>query len=544
MKFSSVARAAAAVGLASLASAADLPAIEVAGNKFFYSNNGSQFYIRGIAYQSDVTNSSSSSFTDPLADGDACKRDLPYLQELQTNVLRVYALNTTLDHTECMDLFSDAGIYIIADLSEPDLSINRDDPQWNVDLYKRYTGVIDAFHNYTNILGFFAGNEVTNNDTNTDASPYVKAAIRDCKAYMKEQGYRQIPVGYSSNDDSNTRVPMADYFACGDSDVKADFYGINMYEWCGDSTFEESGYEARTEEFKNLSIPLFFSEYGCNEVTPRQFTEVQALYGSDMTDVWSGGIVYMYFEETNNYGLVSIVDGSVSTLEDFSYLSKEIASISPTSVSNSSYTASTTSLSCPASTGEYWKASESLPPTPNQGVCDCISDAAECVVADDVSSDDYAELFSYLCGEISCAGITGNGTSGEYGAYSFCSSKDQLNFLLNYYYQQQDKDSSACDFSGSASVQDSPKTTGSCSAVLEEAGSAGTGSVTASVSGSLTGAVEAGVTTGSSGSAGSGSSSSSSSSGKSAAAHVAASNNMQVAGLIIAGLAAVFAVAF
>jgi hypothetical protein len=437
-----------------------------------------------------------------------------------------------------MELFANAGIYILADLSEPGLSINRDDPQWNVALYQRYTGVVDAFHNYTNVLGFFAGNEVTNNDTNTDASPFVKAAIRDMKSYMSEMNYRAIPVGYSANDDANTRVYEADYFNCGDSSVRADFYGINMYEWCGDSNYVSSGYQARTEQFSNLTIPAFFSEYGCNAVQPRQFTEVQALYGSNMTSVWSGGIVYMYYEETNNYGLVSIVNGEVSTLPDFNSLSKELAEISPSSANTASYKASSTVMSCPPSDALYWKASDVLPPTPNEAICECVSEAAECVVASSVSSEDYSSLFGYLCGEISCDGITANGTSGVYGAFSGCNAKDQLNFVLNLYYQSNSKDSSACDFSGSASVNSSPKTASSCAAILSEAGSVGTGSITVSV----TASGSAADATGSSGS-GSGSSSASSSAKKSGAANVNA-NNMQVAGLFIAGLAAVFALAF
>lgn len=230
------------------------PAIEISGNKFFYSNNGSQFYLRGIAYQADTANSTETTINDPLADYDSCKRDLPYLVDLYTNVLRVYAINTSLDHTDCLNLFQENGIYIIADLSEPADSISRSDPSWDLDLYKRYTSVVDALHNYTNILGFFAGNEVTNNSTNTEASAFVKAAVRDTKKYIKDKGYRSIPVGYSSNDDEDTRVVMADYFACGDEDVKVDFYGINMYEWCGKSTFQESGYADRTKEFSNLQF--------------------------------------------------------------------------------------------------------------------------------------------------------------------------------------------------------------------------------------------------------------------------------------------------
>jgi len=37
-------------------------------------------------------------------------------------------------------------------------------------------------------------------------------------------------------------------------------------------------------------------------VEPRVFTEVQAIFGSDMTGVWSGGVVFEYFQDTNNYG--------------------------------------------------------------------------------------------------------------------------------------------------------------------------------------------------------------------------------------------------
>ena len=53
-----------------------------------------------------------------------------------------------------MKIFSDAGIYIVADLSEPTVSINRNNPEWNLDLYKRYTKVIDKMQEYSNVLGF------------------------------------------------------------------------------------------------------------------------------------------------------------------------------------------------------------------------------------------------------------------------------------------------------------------------------------------------------------------------------------------------------
>ena len=209
-----------------------------------------------------------------------------------------------------MKLLQDHGIYVIADLSQPSQSINRDTPSWTDDLYTRYTGVVDALAQYNNVLGFFAGNEVSNQFNNTAASAFVKAAVRDTKSYIKSKGYRTIGVGYATNDDADIRTDMAAYFNCGDPAEAIDFWGYNIYSWCGDSSFEESGYDVRTKEFESYSVPVFFAEYGCNVPTPRLWTDTLALYSDQMTGVWSGGIVYMYFQETNNYGML-LLHGSL-----------------------------------------------------------------------------------------------------------------------------------------------------------------------------------------------------------------------------------------
>lgn len=200
-----------------------------------------------------------------------------------------------------MQLLQDAGIYLIADLGEPTTSINRDTPEWTVDLYARYTSVVDALQKYPNVLGFFAGNEVSNSPNNTQASAFVKAAVRDIKAYIRQKKYRSIGVGYATNDDE-TRTNLANYFDCGTPEESLDFWGYNIYSWCGDSDIIKSSYQERTDEFSTYNVPAFFAEYGCNVNQPRIFTEVGALFGSQMTPVWSGGILYMYFQETNDFG--------------------------------------------------------------------------------------------------------------------------------------------------------------------------------------------------------------------------------------------------
>jgi 1,3-beta-glucanosyltransferase GAS1 len=143
-----------------------------------------------------------STFIDPLANQTTCQRDLPYLQNLTINTIRVYSVNSSLNHDACMNAFSAAGIYVMCvfievfcspslilshsiDLSLPGSgSIDRDDPAWTTDLLDLYLETINAFSQYPNVLAFNVGNEVVSNVTTTDTLPFVKAAARDIKAYL------------------------------------------------------------------------------------------------------------------------------------------------------------------------------------------------------------------------------------------------------------------------------------------------------------------------------------------------------------------------
>jgi hypothetical protein len=100
-----------------------------------------------------------------------------------------------------------------------------------------------------------------------------------------------------------------------------DLFALNSYSWCNGDNFQTSTYDVLTSNFAHTNVPVFFSEYGCNRVTPRTFDEVQALYSTPMSNSMSGGLVYEYTQAVNNYGLVNVSsDGSVQLLKDFENL--------------------------------------------------------------------------------------------------------------------------------------------------------------------------------------------------------------------------------
>lgn len=473
----------------------DMDPIVIKGSKFFYKNSGEQFFMKGVAYQQEIGPGGASSsantdtkkrYTDPLTQVEDCKRDVPLLKELKTNIVRVYAIDPEGDHDECMELLAKAGIYLIADLSQPDQSVKSEDPSWNDDLYTRYTSVIDALQKYNNVMGFFAGNEVTHRANNTAASAFVKASVRDTKAYIKEKGYREMGVGYATNDDEEIRDQLLAFFNCGDEDESIDFWGYNIYSWCGKSSFTESGFDKHVEHYKEFNKPVFFAEYGCNKVTPRLFTEVHSIYGPDMEDVFSGGIVYMYHQEKNNYGLVEIKNGKAVKLKDFDNLKKEISEVTPKGVKMSDYKPENTkALECPAVDSVWQAKSSPLPPVVNPSLCKCMIESLSCSVADSVKEEEYGDLFGEVCGYGNdvCLGITHDATKGEYGAYSVCNPKEQLSFVMDRYYKSQNSRSDACDFDGAAEVQRSGRSSESCSSLMKDAGENGEATMVRSSSG-------------------------------------------------------------
>lgn len=105
-----------------------------------------------------------SSTADPLSDADTCLRDAILMQRIGVNTIRVYNVDTSLDHSACAAIFNAAGIYMIVDVNSGTYGqyIDRTDPAstYTLAYLKHVFGIIENFAPFPNTLGFFAANEM------------------------------------------------------------------------------------------------------------------------------------------------------------------------------------------------------------------------------------------------------------------------------------------------------------------------------------------------------------------------------------------------
>jgi hypothetical protein len=105
-----------------------------------------------------------------------------------------------------------------------------------------------------------------------------------------------------------------------------------------------------------------------------------------------------------------------------------------------------------------------------------------CVVKGTVDATAYGGLFGTVCGYgggSACAGFAGKPITGQYGAYSMCNATEELSFAFNQYYLSQNSQASACNYQGAAAVKGGVTPSGTCAALINQVGAAGTGTVTA-----------------------------------------------------------------
>jgi hypothetical protein len=205
--------------------------------------------------------------------------------------------------------------------------------------------------------------------------------------------------------------------------------------WTGNSTFQQS-YAAPHADFAGYNVVAYFSEYGNVPAPgqPRVWEEVGSLFGSQMTDVFSGGIAFNYFpaqSSAGEFGMVTISsDGnSVQTSTDFNNLVAAYKAVSPSNSPSQSSAPQASYPGCPAQ-NDTFLASSTLPPTPNPSACSCLERAAPCQFKagsanPDVVAANVGTLLDYTCSllgqnQLSCVDINANGSAGVYGNASSC----------------------------------------------------------------------------------------------------------------------------
>ena len=118
-----------------LVHAQDMPTISAVGSKFFFSN-GTQYYIKGVqspiqlvirGWTADAIAGVAYQLTDsdPLTNGTQCTLDANLMAELGANTIRVYHVDPTGDHDDCMKAFGDKGIYLFLDLDTFDTQFTQ-----------------------------------------------------------------------------------------------------------------------------------------------------------------------------------------------------------------------------------------------------------------------------------------------------------------------------------------------------------------------------------------------------------------------------------
>ncbi|GAB7362739.1 hypothetical protein MBLNU230_g3045t1 [Neophaeotheca triangularis] len=313
--------------------------IETQRQEFINSVTGDRYFVIGVDYQPGGEAGYGTGAGDPLTNGTTCLRDAALMQELSVNTIRTYNIDPTLNHDDCASIFNEVGIYMMLDVNSPlaGESINRGDPEssYTLSYLERIFSLVHAFKDYPNTAAFISANEVIDGvGTVVDNPPYLRAVVRDLKQYIRENSDRPIPVGYSAADVREVLFDTWEYLQCdnsdndGNDDSRADFFGLNSYSWCGaDATFESSTFDQLIEFFGQSTVPVFFTEYGCDAVHPRPFDEVLEIYGPRMTTM-SGGLVYQWSNEIGDYGLTqAYANGSLQLLTDYVTLGEKYAQI-------------------------------------------------------------------------------------------------------------------------------------------------------------------------------------------------------------------------
>ena len=182
----------------------------IKGYKFFDSVTGDEIVIRGIDYYprptaGDLNQNSHDFYTDEHRR--IWERDIPFLERLGVNAIRLYAVDPDKSHDSFMCALEAAGIYVMVSLAHdcPTCAVTRDPAVPSGECYPpelkaQGQRVIREFAKFPNTLAFSAGNEVNHFAPPGQPewnAPCQKKFLRDMRAFIEgcSDSMRKIPVG-------------------------------------------------------------------------------------------------------------------------------------------------------------------------------------------------------------------------------------------------------------------------------------------------------------------------------------------------------------
>ncbi|KAK0117670.1 1,3-beta-glucanosyltransferase gas1 [Cadophora gregata] len=467
-----------------------LDPIVIKGNQFVYKSTGARFLARGvilIGQSQSLDNGAAPQDPDSalLWEG-LCTKEIKGFLALGVNVVMVIIADTSQDRSSCINQLSDAGIYLLVVLF-------REHVDSTSDAYAYQTAAIDSLSPYSNILGFalLLDTEEPNIDP-IDSEPltFIKAQIRDIKDYITTSNYRDIPIGifaYWDTSSSNGTI-STEYLRCGNlSDGMIEFY-LPAICMNGSMQNNPTALQHPTTALQDFEMPLILlNDHSCDvssfSTSSPDYTWTTSLFTPPLSSVWSGAIFDYWFQREYGTGLVNItedegllfIDESIAYSALHTQVDLITAKITPTSVYSPTWKIS----SCPTIDAGF-RASTKLPPRPNPQLCRCMMSSLSCVVPEAIPAVAVSDLLEKVCLEdlTSCIGVSKNGTSAVYGAYSGCNMYQQYSWALNRLAITRSSNGKPtnCSFSTWERSQ-SPSISPTCSSMLLQAGVLGDGTV-------------------------------------------------------------------
>jgi hypothetical protein len=192
-----------------------------------------------------------------------------------------------------MTQLQEAGIYVLANLGGPNEQIMQTQT-WDRDLQKRFFGLVENLMPYSNLLGFYTtGTAIT--------VPFVKAAVRDLKHFLRSHGKGHIPIGYSSLIRGRD---LSDVLNCGDKDTSIDFLALELDPLCSNLNQTQQAIETAASQYLDYSIPLMFWGSRCVPQALGNVGAIPSIYEPEITKVAAGAFMFSYFgsRRTNQTG--------------------------------------------------------------------------------------------------------------------------------------------------------------------------------------------------------------------------------------------------